>query len=68
MAAPHIPAELIEAKRLARQRMLAAREAGIRRAARRLAEHVSARVPPPAGAVVVRILADGAEIDIRRCY
>ena len=65
MAAPHIPAELIEAKRLARQRMLAAREAWDPGCGRALGEHVLREAPPPAGAVVSGFWPMGQEIDIR---
>jgi 5-formyltetrahydrofolate cyclo-ligase len=65
MAAPYIPAELIEAKRLVRQRMLAARDAWDPACGAALAEHVLLDVPPPAGAVVSGFWPMGQEIDIR---
>ena len=66
MAAPHISIELIEAKRLVRQRMLAAREAWDPPACgAALAEHVLREVAPPAGAVVSGFWPMGQEIDIR---
>ena len=65
MVAPHIPAELIEAKRMVRQRMLAAREAWEPACGAALAEHVLREVPPPAGAVVSGFWPMGQEIDIR---
>jgi 5-formyltetrahydrofolate cyclo-ligase len=65
MAAPHISPELIEAKRLVRQRMLAAREACDPACGVALAEHMLREVPPPAGAVVSGFWPMGQEIDIR---
>jgi 5-formyltetrahydrofolate cyclo-ligase len=65
MAAPHISAELIEAKRLVRQRMLAAREAWDPACGAALARHVLREAPPPAGAVVSGFWPMGKEIDIR---
>jgi 5-formyltetrahydrofolate cyclo-ligase len=65
MVAPHIPAELIEAKRLVRRRMLAAREAWDPACGAALAEHVLRDVPPPAEAVVSGFWPMGQEIDIR---
>jgi 5-formyltetrahydrofolate cyclo-ligase len=65
MAAPHIFAELTEAKRLVRQRMLAAREAWDPACGRALAERVLCEVPPPAGEVVSGFWPIGQEIDIR---
>jgi 5-formyltetrahydrofolate cyclo-ligase len=65
MVAPHIPAELIEAKRMVRRRMLAAREAWDPACGAALAEHVLREVPPPAEAVVSGFWPMGQEIDIR---
>jgi 5-formyltetrahydrofolate cyclo-ligase len=65
MAAPHIFAELTEAKRLVRQRMLAAREAWDPACGHVLAERVLCEVPPPAGEVVSGFWPIGQEIDIR---
>jgi 5-formyltetrahydrofolate cyclo-ligase len=65
MVAPHIPAELIEAKRMVRRRMLAAREAWEPACGAALAEHVLRDVPPPAEAVVSGFWPMGQEIDIR---
>ena len=49
MAAPHFSADLIEAKRALRQRMLAARAAWDPACGAALGEHVLREVPPPAG-------------------
>jgi 5-formyltetrahydrofolate cyclo-ligase len=65
MAAPHIPDELIEAKRAVRQRMLAAREAWDPACGTALGEHVLREVPPSSGAVVSGFWPMGREIDIR---
>ena len=65
MAAPHISVELIEAKRLVRQRMLAAREAWDPTCGAALTAYVLRDVPPPAGAVVSGFWPMGQEIDIR---
>ncbi|HET6195139.1 MAG TPA: 5-formyltetrahydrofolate cyclo-ligase [Acetobacteraceae bacterium] len=65
MAAPHISPDLIEAKRLVRQRMLAAREAWNPACGTALAEHVLREMPPPAGALVSGFWPMGQEIDIR---
>ncbi|MGC1408607.1 MAG: 5-formyltetrahydrofolate cyclo-ligase [Acetobacteraceae bacterium] len=66
MVAPHIPAELIEAKRLVRQRMLAAREAWDPPACgAALAGHVLREMAPPVGAVVSGFWPMGQELDIR---
>ena len=67
MAAPHISsAELADAKRALRQRMLAAREAWDPEAAGlALMRRVLADAPPPAGAVVSGFWPIGKEIDIR---
>ena len=65
MAAPHISADLIEAKRAVRQRMLAAREAWDPACGTALAEHVLREVPLPAAAVVSGFWPIGQEIDIR---
>jgi 5-formyltetrahydrofolate cyclo-ligase len=65
MVAPHIPAELIEAKRLVRRRMLAAREAWDPACGAALAEHVLRDVHQPAEAVVSGFWPMGQEIDIR---
>jgi 5-formyltetrahydrofolate cyclo-ligase len=65
MAAPHISPDLTEAKRLLRQRMLAAREAWDPSCGAALAEHVLREAPPPPGAVVSGFWPIGQEIDIR---
>jgi 5-formyltetrahydrofolate cyclo-ligase len=65
MAAPYIPAELIEAKRLVRQRMLAARVAWDPACGATMVEHLLREVPPSAGAVVSGFWPMGQEIDIR---
>ena len=65
MAAPHISAGLIEAKRAVRARMLAAREAWDPQCGGALAEHVLRESAPPAGAVVSGFWPIGHEIDIR---
>ena len=65
MAAPHISADLNEAKRLVRQRMLATREAWDPGVGATLAQHVLCGMPPPAGAVVSGFWPMGQEIDIR---
>ena len=65
MAAPHIPAGLIEAKRLVRQRILAARDAWDPTCGAALTAYVLRDVPPPAGAVVSGFWPMGQEIDIR---
>jgi 5-formyltetrahydrofolate cyclo-ligase len=65
MVAPHIPQELIEAKRAVRQRMLAAREVWDPAVGVVLGEHVLREVPPPAGAAVSGFWPMGKEIDIR---
>ena len=65
MAAPHIPAELIEAKRLRAPADAGGARgmgSGVRAA---LAEHVLREAPPPAGAVVSGFWPMGQEIDIR---
>lgn len=65
MAAPYIPAELIEAKRLVRQRMLAARVAWDPACGATMVERLLREVPPSAGAVVSGFWPMGQEIDIR---
>jgi 5-formyltetrahydrofolate cyclo-ligase len=65
MAAPHIPAELIEAKRLVRQRMLAARESWDPACGHALGGRVLREAPPPTGAIVSGFWPMGQEIDIR---
>jgi 5-formyltetrahydrofolate cyclo-ligase len=65
MAAPHSSADLIEAKRTARERALAARAAFDPGCGAALAEHVLREVPPPPGAVVSGFWPMGQEIDIR---
>jgi 5-formyltetrahydrofolate cyclo-ligase len=65
MAAPHISADLIEAKRAVRQQMLAAREAWDPACGAALAQQVLREVPPPAAAVVSGFWPIGQEIDIR---
>jgi 5-formyltetrahydrofolate cyclo-ligase len=65
MAAPHISAELIEAKRALRERMLAAREGWNPACGAVLAEHVLRELPPPAGAVVSGFWPMAQEMDIR---
>jgi 5-formyltetrahydrofolate cyclo-ligase len=65
MAAPHIPDELIEAKRAIRSRMLAERETWASACGRALGEHVLRETPPPHGAVVSGFWPIGHEIDIR---
>jgi 5-formyltetrahydrofolate cyclo-ligase len=65
MAAPHIPDELIEAKRALRARMLAERDAWDPGAGARLGEHLLREVPPPVGAIVSGFWPMGKEIDIR---
>jgi 5-formyltetrahydrofolate cyclo-ligase len=65
MAAPHIPDELIEAKRAIRSRMLAERETWAPASGRALGEHVLREIPPPDGAVVSGFWPIGHEIDIR---
>ncbi len=65
MAAPHIPPDLIEAKRAVRQRMLAAREAWDPALGAMVAENVLREAPPPPGAVVSGFWPIGQEIDIR---
>jgi 5-formyltetrahydrofolate cyclo-ligase len=65
MAAPHTLAELLEAKRAARQRALAARAGCDPAWGTRLAGHVLAEKPPPAGAVVAGFWPMPGEIDIR---
>lgn len=65
MVAPHISPELIEAKRLVRQRMLAAREAWDPAFGAAVAEHVLRELRPPTGAVVSGFWPMGKELDIR---
>ena len=65
MEAPHSPPELIEAKRAARERALAARASWDPAVGAALAEHVLREMPPPAGAVVSGFWPMGQEIDIR---
>jgi 5-formyltetrahydrofolate cyclo-ligase len=66
MAAPRFTdADLIEAKRKARSRALAAREALDPALGERLGEHVLRDCPPPAGATVAGFWPMGREIDIR---
>jgi 5-formyltetrahydrofolate cyclo-ligase len=65
MVAPHISPELIAAKRLVRQRMLAAREAWDPACGGLLAGHVLREALPAAGAVVSGFWPMGQEIDIR---
>ena len=65
MAAPHIPDELIKAKRALRTRLLAERETWDPGAGVRLAEHMLRDLPPPAGAMVSGFWPMGKEIDIR---
>ena len=65
MAAPHTPSDLIEAKRRARERMLALRADCDPGCGAALAEHVLREAPPPAGAVVSGFWPMGQEIDIR---
>ena len=65
MAAPHLSAALIEAKRLVRERMLVAREAFDPSCGAILAEHVLRELPPPTGAAVSGFWPMGKEIDIR---
>jgi 5-formyltetrahydrofolate cyclo-ligase len=65
MAAPHISPQLIEAKRLLRQRMLAAREAWDPACGMALGEHVLREMPVATGAVVSGYWPMGQEIDIR---
>jgi 5-formyltetrahydrofolate cyclo-ligase len=65
MAAPHSFPDLIEAKRVARERALAARAACDPAVGAALAEHVLREMPPPAGAVVSGFWPMGQEIDIR---
>ncbi len=65
MAAPHMSPDLIEAKRMVRQRMLAAREAWDPALGAAVGEHVLRGAPPPAEAVVSGFWPIGQEIDIR---
>jgi len=65
MAAPHTLPDLTEAKRLVRQRMLAAREAWDPSCGAALAEFVLRDLPPPPGAAVSGFWPIGQEIDIR---
>jgi len=65
MAAPHSFPDLIEAKRAAREQALAARAGCDPALGARLAEHVLAELPPPAGAVVAGFWPLDGEIDIR---
>lgn len=66
MAAPHpFSHDLVEAKREARQRALAARAGSDPAWGARLAEQVLREHPPPAGAVVSGFWPLGEEIDIR---
>jgi len=64
MAAPHC-FSIIEAKRAARERALAARAGCDPAWGARLAGHVLAELPPPAGAVVAGFWPLEGEIDIR---
>jgi 5-formyltetrahydrofolate cyclo-ligase len=65
MAAPHLPVELIEAKRQVRERMLLARADWDPARGAALTAHVLREVPPPVGAVVSGFWPMGHEIDIR---
>jgi 5-formyltetrahydrofolate cyclo-ligase len=66
MAAPHSSShDLAEAKRAARQRARAVRAGCDPAWGSRLAEHVLAECPPPAGAVVSGFWPIGEEVDIR---
>jgi len=65
MAAPHTLPDLTEAKRLVRQRVLAAREAWDPSCGAALAEFVLRDLPPPPGAAVSGFWPIGQEIDIR---
>ena len=65
MAAPHSLPDLIEAKRAARERALAARAGCDPAVGAALAEHVLREMPPPNGAVVSGFWPMGQEIDIR---
>jgi 5-formyltetrahydrofolate cyclo-ligase len=65
MAAPHSSTDLIEAKRAARERALAARETWDPGLGAALADHVLRGVPPTMGAVVSGFWPMGQEIDIR---
>ena len=65
MAAPHSPANLIEAKRAVRERALAARAAWDPAVGAALAGQVLRDTPPPEGAVVSGYWPMGQEIDIR---
>jgi 5-formyltetrahydrofolate cyclo-ligase len=65
MAAPHSSVDLIEAKRAARERALAARVAYDPACGAVLTSHVLREVAPPAGAVVSGFWPMGQEIDIR---
>ena len=65
MAAPHLSADLTEAKRAVRERALAARAAYDPAVGAALAAHVLHEAPPPAGAVVSGFWPIGQEIDIR---
>jgi 5-formyltetrahydrofolate cyclo-ligase len=66
MAAPHSSADLIEAKRAARERALAARAScDPVTAGSALVGHVLREMPPPAGTVVSGFWPMGQEIDLR---
>lgn len=65
MAAPHNLSELLEAKRIARARAIAARTGCDPALGARLAQHVLSELPPPAGAVVSGFWPLEGEIDIR---
>jgi len=65
MVAPHISADLIEAKRAARERAKAARAGCDPALGAELARHVLSEHPPPEGAIVAGFWPMGEEIDIR---
>jgi 5-formyltetrahydrofolate cyclo-ligase len=65
MAAPHSSADLIEAKRAAREQALAARAVCDPGCGAALAGHVLREIPPPVGAVVSGFWPMAQEIDIR---
>jgi 5-formyltetrahydrofolate cyclo-ligase len=65
MAAPHLPNDLIEAKRVARASALAARAGCDPAAGAFLVDQVLRDCPPPLGAVVAGFWPIGQEIDIR---